>query len=153
MTGRKIIVDTYGGWVPHGGGAFSGKDPTKVDRSAAYMARYAAKNIVAAGFADECLIQLAYCIGMVEPVSVMVNTYGSGKLSDTELATLTRKVFPLSPKGMIDHLDLRQPIYSRTAAYGHFGRDDHEYTWERLEAVDELRAKAAQLGEGKRRGG
>ena len=153
MTGRKIIVDTYGGWVPHGGGAFSGKDPTKVDRSAAYMARYAAKNIVAAGFADECLIQLAYCIGMVEPVSVMLNTYGSGKLSDTELATLTRKVFPLSPKGMIDHLDLRQPIYSRTAAYGHFGRDDHEYTWERLEAVDELRAKAAQLGEGKRRGG
>ena len=143
MTGRKIIVDTYGGWVPHGGGAFSGKDPTKVDRSAAYMARYAAKNIVAAGLADECLVQLAYCIGMVEPVSVMVNTYGTGKLSDRALAALTRKVFPLSPKGMIDHLDLRRPIYLRTAAYGHFGRDDPRFTWERLDAVDELQAKAA----------
>jgi S-adenosylmethionine synthetase len=114
-----------------------------VDRSAAYVARYAAKNIVAAGLADECLVQLAYCIGMVEPVSVMVNTYETGKLSDRALAALTRKVFPLSPKGMIDHLDLRRPIYLPTAAYGHFGRDDPRFTWERLDAVDELQAKAA----------
>jgi len=126
----------------HGGGAFSGKDPTKVDRSAAYMARYIAKNIVAAGLADECLVKFAYCIGLVEPVSVMVNSYGTTKLSDRALSTLMRKVFPLSPKGMIDHLDLRRPIYLKTAAYGHFGREDAQFTWERVDAVDELHAKA-----------
>jgi S-adenosylmethionine synthetase len=142
LTGRKIVVDTYGGWAMHGGGAFSGKDPTKVDRSASYMARYAAKNIVAAGLADECQIQLAYCIGLVDPVSVMVNTFGTGRLPDQALSTLVRKVFPLSPKGMIDHLDLRRPIYRKTAVYGHFGREDADFAWERVDAVDELRAKA-----------
>ena len=140
LTGRKIIVDTYGGWAVHGGGAFSGKDPTKVDRSAGYMARYVAKNIVAAGLADECLVQLGYCIGLVDPVSVLVNTYGSGELPEETLSALVRKVFPLSPKGMIDHLKLRRPIYLKTAAYGHFGRP--EFPWERLDAVDELRTKA-----------
>jgi len=140
LTGRKIIVDTYGGWSVHGGGAFSGKDPTKVDRSAGYMARYIAKNIVAAGLADECLVQLAYCIGLVDPVSVMVTTHGTGTLSDGALSTLVPKVFPLSPKGMIDHLDLRQPIYARTAAYGHFGRPG--FSWERVDAIDELLARA-----------
>jgi len=140
LTGRKIIVDTYGGWSVHGGGAFSGKDPTKVDRSAGYMARYVAKNIVAAGLADECLLQLGYCIGLVDPVSVMVNTYGTGKLSEDALSAVVRKVFPLTPKGMIDHLHLRRPIYRRTAAYGHFGRA--EFPWERVDAVDELLARA-----------
>ena len=140
LTGRKIIVDTYGGWAVHGGGAFSGKDPTKVDRSAGYMARYVAKNIVAAELADECLVQLAYCIGLVDPVSVMVNTYGTGKLSDEVLAKLVRKVFPLSPAGIIDHLKLREPNYSKTAAYGHFGRD--EFTWEQVDATEELLASA-----------
>jgi len=143
LTGRKNIVDTYGGWAMHGGGAFSGKDPTKVDRSAGYMARYVAKNIVGCGLADECLLQLAYCIGSADPVSVMVNTFGSGHLPDAVLAKLVRQVFPLSPRGMIEHLDLRRPIYLDTAAYGHFGRG--EFTWERLDAVDELRAKAALL--------
>jgi S-adenosylmethionine synthetase len=140
LTGRKIIVDTYGGWAVHGGGAFSGKDPTKVDRSASYMARYVAKNIVAAELADECLVQLAYCIGLVDPVSVMVNTYGTGKLSDENLAKLTRKVFPLSPHGIIDHLSLREPVYRNTAAYGHFGRG--EFAWEKVNATEELLAKA-----------
>jgi S-adenosylmethionine synthetase len=140
LTGRKIIVDTYGGWSVHGGGAFSGKDPTKVDRSAAYMARYIAKNLVQAGLADECLIQLGYCIGLVDPVSVMVNTYGTGALDEDALAALVRRVFPLSPAGMIDHLQLRTPIYRSTAAYGHFGRP--EFAWERLDAVDELLAKS-----------
>jgi S-adenosylmethionine synthetase len=143
LTGRKIIVDTYGGWSVHGGGAFSGKDPTKVDRSAGYMARYVAKNIVAAGLAEECLVQLGYCIGLVDPVSVMVNTYGTGTLSDSALAALVRRVFPLSPRGIIDHLKLRQPIYRKTAAYGHFGRP--EFTWERLDAIDELLAQAKQV--------
>jgi len=138
MTGRKIVVDTYGGWSVHGGGAFSGKDPSKVDRSAAYMSRYIAKNIVHAGLADECLVQLAYCIGVVEPISVMVHTYGSGKISDERLAKLVRKVFPLSPKGMIDHLKLFRPIYQKTAAYGHFGRMDKDFTWEKLDAEKEL---------------
>ena len=124
LTGRKIIVDTYGGWAVHGGGAFSGKDATKVDRSAGYMARYVAKNIVAAELADECLVQLAYCIGLVDPVSVLVNTYGTGKRrDDPELALLVRKVFPLSPKGMIDLLRLKRPIFRKTATYGHFGRE------------------------------
>jgi S-adenosylmethionine synthetase len=140
LTGRKIIVDTYGGWAVHGGGAFSGKDPTKVDRSAGYMARYVAKNIVAAGLAKECLVQLGYCIGLVDPVSVMVNTYGTGKLSDEALSKLVRQVFPLSPGGIIDHLDLRKPVYRKTAAYGHFGRK--EFAWERVDATEELLAKA-----------
>ncbi len=140
LTGRKIIVDTYGGWAVHGGGAFSGKDPTKVDRSAGYMARYVAKNLVAAGLAEECLVQLGYCIGLVDPVSVMVNSYETGKLSDEALAKLVRQVFPLSPQGIIDHLKLRQPGYLKTAAYGHFGRP--EFTWERVDAMDELLAKA-----------
>jgi len=140
LTGRKIIVDTYGGWAVHGGGAFSGKDPTKVDRSAGYMARYVAKNIVAAGLADECLVQLGYCIGLVDPVSVMVNTYETGKLSDEALAKLVRQVFPLSPHGIIDHLKLRRPVYCPTAAYGHFGRK--EFAWEQVDAVAELLARA-----------
>lgn len=127
----------------HGGGAFSGKDATKVDRSAGYMARYVAKNLVASVLADECLVQLAYCIGRVDPVSVMINTYGTGKRSDTELGSLVRKVFPLSPKGMIDHLRLRRPIFRKSAAYGHFGRADIDFTWERVDAIDELSAKSA----------
>jgi S-adenosylmethionine synthetase len=140
LTGRKIIVDTYGGWAVHGGGAFSGKDPTKVDRSAGYMARYVAKNVVAAGLANECLIQLGYCIGLVDPVSVMVNTYGTGKLADKALALLVREVFPLSPASIIDHLQLREPIYLKTATYGHFGRP--EFRWEYTDAIDELLSKA-----------
>jgi S-adenosylmethionine synthetase len=142
LTGRKIIVDTYGGWAPHGGGAFSGKDPTKVDRSAGYMARYIAKNVVAAGLADECLLQLSYCIGLVDPVSVMVNTYGTGAIPDEALSTLVRNVFPLSPGGIIDHLRLREPVYLKTAAYGHFGRG--EFAWERPDATDELLAGAGK---------
>jgi S-adenosylmethionine synthetase len=134
------MVDTYGGWAVHGGGAFSGKDPTKVDRSAGYMARYVAKNIVAAGLAQECLVQLAYCIGLVDPVSVMVNTYGSGRRPDDAMAKLVRRVFPLSPKGIIDHLHLRRPVYRKTAAYGHFGRKG--FAWERVDATDELLANA-----------
>jgi S-adenosylmethionine synthetase len=140
LTGRKIIVDTYGGWAQHGGGAFSGKDPTKVDRSAGYMARYVAKNIVAAGLARECLVQLAYCIGLKDPVSVMVNTFGTGELSDAALSKLVRRVFPLSPSGIIDHLELRRPIYEQVAAYGHFGR--RGLPWERVDAIDELRSRA-----------
>ena len=136
-------MDTYGGWAVHGGGAFSGKDPTKVDRSAGYMARYVAKNLVAAGLAEECLVQLGYCIGLVDPVSVMVNSYETGKLSDEALSKLVRQVFPLSPHGIIDHLKLRQPVYLKTAAYGHFGRP--EFTWERVDATDELLAKAQYI--------
>ncbi len=146
MTGRKIIVDTYGGWAVHGGGAFSGKDPTKVDRSASYMARYIAKNIVHAGLAEECLVQLSYCIGLTEPVAIMVNTFGSGKISDEKLAKLIRKVFPLSPKGMIEHLKLLRPIYQKTAVYGHFGREDYDvFTWEKLDAQDELLSKLSKV--------
>ncbi len=140
LTGRKIIVDTYGGWAVHGGGAFSGKDATKVDRSAGYMARYVAKNLVASGLVEECLVQLGYCIGLVDPVSVMVNSYRTGKLSDEALSKLVRQVFPLSPRGIIDHLKLRQPVFRKTAAYGHFGRK--EFTWEHVDATDELLAKA-----------
>ncbi len=141
LTGRKIIVDTYGGMGRHGGGAFSGKDPTKVDRSAAYMARYIAKNIVAAGLADRCEVQLAYAIGVVEPVSVLVDTFATGKLAAGELQELVRANFQLTPKGIIESLDLRRPIYRQTAAYGHFGRHEPEFTWEKTD-------KAALLQQG-----
>lgn len=140
LTGRKIIVDTYGGSCPHGGGAFSGKDPSKVDRSAAYMARYIAKNIVAAGLAKRCLVQLAYAIGVVEPVSLLVDTYGTGAQPDEEIENLVRKIFKLTPKGIIDTLDLKRPIYTKTAAYGHFGRPDLDLPWERLDKVSALNA-------------
>lgn len=142
LTGRKIIVDTYGGIGSHGGGCYSGKDPTKVDRSGSYMARYIAKNIVAAGFADKCDVQIAYAIGVSKPVSVMVNTYGTGKLPDEEITEAVKVVFDMTPKGIIEHLKLRRPIYRKTAVYGHFGRDDPEFTWERTDKVDELRRKA-----------
>ena len=130
LTGRKIIVDTYGGMGRHGGGAFSGKDPTKVDRSAAYMARYIAKNIVAAGLADRCEVQLAYAIGVAEPVSVLVDTFGTGKVDPAIIPDLVRAHFKLTPKGIIESLKLRRPIYCKTAAYGHFGRNDPDFTWE-----------------------
>jgi len=138
LTGRKIIVDTYGGYASHGGGAFSGKDPTKVDRSACYAARYVAKNVVAADLADECTIQLAYAIGVAEPGSVYVDTKGTGKMGDKELVELIRKTFDLTPKGIIKSLDLRNPIYRDTAAYGHFGRPDSTFTWEKADMVDKL---------------
>jgi S-adenosylmethionine synthetase len=143
VTGRKIIVDTYGGRGRHGGGAFSGKDPTKVDRSAAYMARYVAKNIVASGLAQRCEIQLAYAIGVSEPVSVHVDTEGTGQLPDSEIAKLVRKVFPLTPSGIIKHLDLRRPIYRKTASGGHFGRSEPEFTWERTDKAEALRQAAS----------
>ncbi len=139
LTGRKIIVDTYGGYAPHGGGSFSGKDPTKVDRSAAYMARYIAKNIVAAGLADKCQLQLAYAIGVANPVSVRVDSFGTGKVSDGELSEIVAKTFDLRPAAIIKRLDLRRPIYRQTAAYGHFGRMDLDLPWERLDAAEELR--------------
>ena len=139
LTGRKIIVDTYGGWARHGGGAFSGKDCTKVDRSAAYAARYVAKNIVAAGLADKCEIQLSYAIGVAEPTSVAVDTFGTGKLGREKLVDMIRKEFDLRPAGIIKMLDLRRPIYRQTAAYGHFGRNDLDLPWERLDKVDELK--------------
>lgn len=142
MTGRKIIVDTYGGMAPHGGGAFSGKDPTKVDRSASYMVRYIAKNIVGAGLAQKCAVQLAYAIGVIDPVSVMVDTYGTGKVPESNLVRLIKKHFQLTPKGMIEMLDLRRPIYLKTAAYGHFGRTEPEFTWERLDKVEDLKRDA-----------
>jgi len=135
MTGRKIIVDTYGANIPHGGGAFSGKDPTKVDRSAAYMARYLAKNVVASGLAQECMIQLAYVIGLREPVSVMVNTQGTGRISDEKVTKIIRDNFDLSPRRIIDYLKLRRPIYRKTASYGHFGRNDKDFTWEKTDKV------------------
>ncbi|MEX2170686.1 MAG: methionine adenosyltransferase [Pirellulales bacterium] len=142
LTGRKIIVDTYGGWGRHGGGAFSGKDPTKVDRSAAYMARYVAKNIVASGLADRCEVQLAYAIGVSEPVSVHVDTEGTGQIDDARICELVREVFPLTPAGIIKHLDLRRPIYQKTAAGGHFGRNEPEFTWEKTDLAKKLAAKA-----------
>ena len=141
LTGRKIIVDTYGGYARHGGGAFSGKDCTKVDRSAAYAARYVAKNIVAAGLADKCEIQLSYAIGVAEPTSIMVDTFGTGKKSNQELVDLIRKHFDLLPAGIIKMLDLRRPIYKQTAAYGHFGRNDLDLPWERLDKVDLLKGE------------
>jgi S-adenosylmethionine synthetase len=139
LTGRKIIVDTYGGMACHGGGCFSGKDPTKVDRSASYMARYVAKNIVAAGVAKRCMVQLAYVIGVAEPVSVMVDTYGTGQVDEETLVKVVREIFPLKPAGIIAHLDLRRPIFRHTAAYGHFGRSEPEFTWERTDKAEELR--------------
>ena len=143
LTGRKIIVDTYGGMGRHGGGAFSGKDPTKVDRSAAYMARYIAKNIVAAGLASRCEVQLAYAIGVAEPVSVLVDTFGTGTIESGELQQLVRANFQLTPRGIMESLDLLRPIYRKTAAYGHFGRTDAEFTWERTDKAEVLKEQAA----------
>jgi S-adenosylmethionine synthetase len=145
LTGRKIIVDTYGGMGRHGGGAFSGKDPTKVDRSAAYMARYIAKNIVAAGLADRCEVQLAYAIGVVEPVSVLVETFGTGKLPAEQLEDLVRANFNLTPKGIIESLNLRRPIYRKTAAYGHFGRNESDFGWEATDKAAKLKEQAAAV--------
>ncbi len=142
LTGRKIIVDTYGGAAPHGGGAFSGKDPSKVDRSAAYAGRYVAKNIVAAGLADRCQIQISYAIGIAKPTSVMVTTFGTGKISDQKIEELVREHFDLRPKGIVQMLDLLRPIYRKTAAYGHFGRDEPEFSWERTDKAAALRASA-----------
>ncbi|MDO8961424.1 MAG: methionine adenosyltransferase [Methylophilus sp.] len=142
LTGRKIIVDTYGGAAPHGGGAFSGKDPSKVDRSAAYAGRYVAKNIVAAGLADKCLVQVSYAIGVAQPTSVMVETYGTGKVSNEVLTALVLEHFDLRPKGIVKMLDLLRPIYAKTAAYGHFGRDEPEFTWEATDKAAALRAAA-----------
>ena len=139
LTGRKIIVDTYGGYARHGGGAFSGKDPTKVDRSATYAARYVAKNLVAAGLADKCEIQIAYAIGVARPVSILVDSFGTGRLPDEKLSELVEKHFDLRPAAIIRDLDLRRPIYRQVAAYGHFGRTDIEVPWERLDKVDALR--------------
>ena len=144
VTGRKIIVDTYGGAAPHGGGAFSGKDPTKVDRSACYMARYVAKNVVAAGLADRCLVQLAYAIGVADPVSVLIDTFGTGLVSDDKLSEMVRAHFKLTPRGIIEMLDLRRPIYRKTAAFGHFGRAEPEFTWERTDKANALRADAGR---------
>jgi S-adenosylmethionine synthetase len=146
LTGRKIIVDTYGGVGRHGGGAFSGKDPTKVDRSASYMARYIAKNLVAAGLCEKCEVQLAYAIGVADPVSVMVDSSGTGAVADEEMQKLVRKHFELTPAGIIKSLDLRRPIYRKTAAYGHFGRPDPDFTWERTDKADALKKDAGRLG-------
>ena len=142
LTGRKIIVDTYGGSCPHGGGAFSGKDPTKVDRSACYMARHVAKNIVAAGLADRAQVQVAYAIGVADPVSIMVDTFGTGKVSNARLEELIRRHFDFTPAGIIKYLNLRRPIYKKTAAYGHFGRPEPDFTWERTDRVKDLRDDA-----------
>jgi S-adenosylmethionine synthetase len=142
LTGRKIIVDTYGGMGRHGGGAFSGKDPTKVDRSACYMARYVAKNLVASGLASKAEVQIAYAIGVAEPVSVMVNTFGTGRIDDKRIAELIRENFKLTPAGMIQHLNLRRPIYRATAAFGHFGRSEKSFTWEATDRAEALREGA-----------
>ena len=142
LTGRKIIVDTYGGACPHGGGAFSGKDPTKVDRSACYMARHVAKNIVGAGLAERAMVQVAYAIGVADPVSIMVETFGTGKVQNPKLEELVRRHFDFTPVGIIKYLNLRRPIYKKTAAYGHFGRNEPEFTWERIDRVKDLRDDA-----------
>jgi len=142
LTGRKIIVDTYGGAAPHGGGAFSGKDPSKVDRSAAYAGRYVAKNIVAAGLADKCMVQMSYAIGVAQPTSIMVDTYGTGKIADEQITALVREHFDLRPKGIVQMLNLLRPIYAKTAAYGHFGRDEPEFTWEATDKAAALKAAA-----------
>lgn len=144
VTGRKIIVDTYGGYAPHGGGAFSGKDPTKVDRSAAYMARYIAKNVVASGLADKCTVQLAYAIGVAEPVSVLIDTHGTGIIDDERISDIVRENFTLTPKAIIETLDLRRPIYKATARFGHFGRTNDEFSWERTDKAEALRSAAEQ---------
>ena len=154
LTGRKIIVDTYGGAARHGGGAFSGKDPTKVDRSAAYAARYVAKNVVAAGLADRCEVNVAYAIGVAHPVSIAVATFGTERIAPDRIESLVREHFDLRPAAILRDLDLRRPIYAKTAAYGHFGRDDHDFSWERVDRADDLRraagleprAAAAELG-------
>jgi S-adenosylmethionine synthetase len=146
LTGRKVIVDTYGGAARHGGGAFSGKDPSKVDRSAAYAARYVAKNVVAAGLADRCELQVAYAIGVAHPVSLMVNTYGTGKLADADICRIVDEVFDLRPAAIRRDLDLLRPIYQKTAAYGHFGRTDHDFTWERTDRIDALKEAAGMSG-------
>ena len=140
LTGRKIIVDTYGGMARHGGGAFSGKDPSKVDRSAAYAGRYVAKNIVAAGLASKCEIQISYAIGIAEPTSISIETFGTGKLAESRIETLVRENFDLRPKGLIELLDLKRPIYQQTAAYGHFGREDAMFSWEKTDKADDLQA-------------
>jgi S-adenosylmethionine synthetase len=142
LTGRKIIVDTYGGYAPHGGGAFSGKDPTKVDRSAAYMARYIAKNIVAAGLSERCLVQLAYAIGVVDPVSVLIDTSGTGRISEDAISQIVQENFRLTPSGIMQTLKLRRPIYKKTAAYGHFGREDETFSWEASDMAEKLREAA-----------
>jgi S-adenosylmethionine synthetase len=142
MTGRKIIVDTYGGRIPHGGGAFSGKDPTKVDRSASYMARYIAKNVVAAGLADKLMMQLAYVIGEADPVSIMVDTFETGKVPNERLLELIKKHFKLTPRGIIEMLDLQKPIYTETSAFGHFGRSQPNFTWEKTDKVEDLKKDA-----------
>jgi S-adenosylmethionine synthetase len=142
LTGRKIIVDSYGGVGSHGGGAFSGKDPTKVDRSGAYISRYIAKNIVAAGIADRVEVQLAYAIGVPEPVSILVDTHETGKIEEEKIAKLIRNNFNLTPKGIIDHLQLRRPIYKKTAAYGHFGKTDPDFTWEKTDKAETLKKEA-----------
>jgi S-adenosylmethionine synthetase len=144
LTGRKIIVDTYGGAGRHGGGAFSGKDPSKVDRSAAYMGRYVAKNLVAAGLCARCEVQVAYAIGVAEPVSVMVNTFGTGTVDEVKIARIIREVFDLRPRAIIEQLDLLRPIYRKTAAYGHFGRELPEFTWERTDRAALIKEKAGQ---------
>jgi S-adenosylmethionine synthetase len=143
LTGRKIIVDTYGGIGSHGGGCYSGKDPTKVDRSGSYMARYIAKNIVAAGIADKCDVQIAYAIGVSNPVSIMVDTYGTGTVPDEKITEAVKRVFDMRPRAIIEHLRLRRPIYRKTAVYGHFGRDDPDFTWEKTDKVDELKRALA----------
>ena len=153
VTGRKIIVDTYGGMAAHGGGAFSGKDPTKVDRSACYMARYVAKNIVAAGLADKCTVQLAYAIGVAEPVSIMIDVHGTGDIDEETLVKAVRKVFPLTPAGIIEHLKLRRPIYRATASYGHFGRTEDTFTWEKTDKASPLRKELGLSAENASRKG
>ncbi len=152
LTGRKIIVDTYGGHGAHGGGCFSGKDPSKVDRSGAYAARYIAKNIVAAGLADKCEVQLAYCIGVAEPVSILVHTFGTNRIEEDRIAELVKKNFPLKPADIISHLKLKRPIYKKTAALGHFGRDDPDFSWEALDKVDALKADAGELKQPEQKG-
>ena len=139
LTGRKIIVDTYGGWSRHGGGAFSGKDPSKVDRSAAYMARYVAKNIVAASLASRCEVQLAYAIGVAEPVSVMVDAFGTAVVAEEKISEAVKEIFDLTPEGIISHLGLRRPIYRKTASYGHFGRNEETFSWEKTDRTAELK--------------
>ena len=152
LTGRKIIADTYGGHGSHGGGCFSGKDPSKVDRSGAYISRYIAKNIVAAGLADKCEVQLAYCIGIADPVSVLVHTFRTNRIPEEKISELVRKHFPLKPHAVIDHLKLKRPIYKKTAAYGHFGRDDPDFTWEKTDMVDVLRQEAGALKSPEKKG-